>query len=433
MTAEAVISLAAGKAVDWLPDALRHCNGADLIRLAMCLGMFRTGWRGERRIETLVAKGSNVVAGVAVSGIETLREWPFPLHGYLVDEQARAGSRRGRFGVQKTLGPFYEWMRDLPLGPVRDAVLEVARTVVHSDPILAHRSHRSPLLGDKVESSPVVGIMEASELLGVSHASVKRLQAEGSLPAGASDGRGVPMAIPRQAVEALAARTATMLTLQEVAKLLQISKQRVRLLVQRGLLVPVSRAQEDGRAAWSFGSDAIAEWISRLEAGAAPDCYEKAASCDTAARMLLRQGAGFDELVAAVCDGSLPIIRLDPAKTGLKRWVFRLADVQRVCAARVLGPMVSVQEAARRLKVKWQVAAHLAHRGLLLMQDDKVLASSIERFAADCISGADLAKGWGTSPKALAGRLEAAGVRPVSGPLVDGGRQNSYRRADLVS
>lgn len=50
------------------------------------------------------------------------------------------------------------------------------------------------------------------------------------------------------------------------------------------------------------------------------------------------------------------------------------------------------------------------------------------RFRETYVSGAELAQARGTLPKALVAVVADAGIAPVTGPSVDGGRQYLYRR-----
>ncbi|MDR7270662.1 hypothetical protein J2X20_003320 [Pelomonas saccharophila] len=92
----------------------------------------------------------------------------------------------------------------------------------------------------------------------------------------------------------------------------------------------------------------------------------------------------------------------------------------------------TLREAARDLGIKEEVAYELARRGLLRCartgRGARVAPDEIARFAEAYVSLATLAKGVGTSPRSLLSKL---GVRPVSGPSIDGCRQYFFSRSDL--
>lgn len=189
----------------WIPPGLSACDPADLVHLAMCLGMFLTGWCAARRIETLSAAGPDAVATVMVAGVQALGSWPTSFRDYLEGARLGAGKRPGRYGARKTIGPLYGWLQGVEPGPIRDAIVAVLREAPASDPALARRMHRSILVSGPVRrAGPVIGMVEAAAILGCSQDSLKRMMVSGALPAVPSFGRGVPMAFDRAAVCALA-------------------------------------------------------------------------------------------------------------------------------------------------------------------------------------------------------------------------------------
>lgn len=81
--------------------------------------------------------------------------------------------------------------------------------------------------------------------------------------------------------------------------------------------------------------------------------------------------------------------------------------------------------------LKWEVVANLVARGLLPSDNGAIAAADVDRFLAGHVTGGQLARERGTSPRALAAELGRAGVEPVVGPGVDGSRQNIFARADF--
>lgn len=422
-----LLALASGETVEWLPAPLSACETADLVWLAMCLGMFFTGWAKERRVETLCAAGPDAVARVIISGIAAMAEWPFPLLAFLGEERMRASARTGRYGARKTLGPFYAWLRDVDAPGIRDVLLAAVRDSVHCDPVLARRVHRSELLAG-TESGAAVGLVGAARILGRSQETAKRLLAGQELAGGASAGRGVPMAFSRSAVERMAHEDAGAFTLEQAADALAISKARARLLADAGLFLVRERPARGQRAQWAIDRDSVHDLLRRLEAKLETAWAGRAVGFNSAAEALRRMGVDLPEMVRMILEGRLAPVLVDEAERGLRRLCFDAREVRQVCRGLDGSPVVTVQVAAERLGLKWEVVAHLVRHGILKECEGGVAADEVARFAADYVSGAELARELGTSPRALARRLEAQGVRPVSGPGVDGGRQNFFRR-----
>lgn len=94
---------------------------------------------------------------------------------------------------------------------------------------------------------------------------------------------------------------------------------------------------------------------------------------------------------------------------------------------------ISVDQAARVLGLKQQVAYDLVRRGFLRsMQSDghghRVSLGDIEQFQESYVSLAELAHCEHRTPRAL---LRDSGVAPVTGPSIDRSRQYFFRRSDV--
>lgn len=89
------------------------------------------------------------------------------------------------------------------------------------------------------------------------------------------------------------------------------------------------------------------------------------------------------------------------------------------------------------LGIKQEVAYHLFRRGLLTACPDKAMgavmtAADIQAFQNRFVLAKELARRIGSSSRAVIAALLAKGVKPVSGPDVDGGRQVIYEREAIA-
>lgn len=419
-----VVALISRQHVPWLGGRLAACDRADLLRLLMCLGMFLTDWRRERRIETLVAAGPDSVASVVLAGLDALKRWPEPLQAYLADQSIQAGERRGRYGARKTLGAFYDWLTLMEEGDVKAVLAEAARGFVQRDPQLARRVHRSRLLTTvHAEPGGVLALVDAARSMGRSGETVKRMMAAGMLPAAASEGRDIPMALDGEAVEALASRLRRAVPLVEAARMLGISRARVRRLAEAGLIRPVQRAVAGGWAQWAFDPIEIEGFLERI-ARRAPNLMPsmRTVGFNHVAEVLRRRGITLERMVHLILDGGLAVSghaessrlrgdhRATPASPkemlGLKRLRFDPASVRNLRRSLENGPAMTIEAAAEQLGLKWQVAAHLVRAGVLETVDGGVALASVDRFAAEYVTGAALARERRTSPRNLARQLE---------------------------
>ena len=99
---------------------------------------------------------------------------------------------------------------------------------------------------------------------------------------------------------------------------------------------------------------------------------------------------------------------------------------------------LSIVEVAEQMAVKQEVAYHLVRQGLLQTataathrRNQRVAMQQLQEFKTAYVWLRDLARGARTSPKHLRTLLDKEGIRPISGPDVDGCRQTLFRRACL--
>jgi hypothetical protein len=314
---------------------------------------------------------------------------------------------------------------------VREVVLATVRDSIRCDPVLSRRVHRSELLSLAPEEHGTVGLVDASRILGRGFDTTKRLLAGREFAGDGSSGRSVPMAIRRSAVEEIARQHEATLTLEEVAAALAVSKSRARRVAESGLVRVLQQPAGGGRARWAIDGDSVRQLVGRLEANVKPTTGRDV-PFNHAAEALRRVGVDLPGMLRMLLDGRLAPAAVDGAERGLRHLRFDAREVRQVCRGLDGSPFLTVQVAAERLGLKWEVVEHLVRHGVLKASEGGVAADEVARFTADYVSGAELARKLGTSPRALARRLEAQGVVPVSGPGVDGGRQNFYRRNGCV-
>ncbi len=424
-----LLELANAAECGWLPDVLRECDPGDLLQLAMSLGLFLTGWPKVRRPETLVDVGPEAVAHVVIAGIGALVDWPRPLLAFLEGERHRASERSGRYGAAKVLGPFYGWVRDVEPGLVKDAVLAAVQKSIASDPVGVHRMHRSKLLSrGRVAKPAVVNLRQAADMLGRSTTTTKRMLAQARLADAQPAGRGVPTALDGAEVLALAHTEEGKLTLLDVAGRLGVAKIRTRLILEAGFIAVRNPASDAPSGRWSVDTAAVDAFLSGMQARVVPRPQERLGGFDYAVEALRRRGIDMVAILRRVQEASLCPAGVDEAAVGIKRLMFARCDIVALCAASSPSRLLTVQEAARHLGLKWQVVDHLVRRRILTRTPEGIPASAIDRFTAGFVTGAELARVRKTSPRALAASLAKAGIVPVSGPGVDGGRQNFYAR-----
>lgn len=195
-------------------------------------------------------------------------------------------------------------------------------------------------------------------------------------------------------------------------------------------VVPASK-HGDGR--WAISTDCLSDLLSKIEGRASLSVAAgDSVSFNHVSESLRRRGVGFDRVVGAIKDGILPVASVDHAAVGLHSFRFDRQAVGAFAPQAAAGASMTLQAAAGYLGLKWEVVSRLVSAGLLRGSRAGTSRADADAFNHTFVTGATLARAVGTSPRKMADRLRALGIKPVSGPGVDGGRQNFFRRADLV-
>ncbi len=424
--------LAGGDPVPWLPEVLAEADRSDLMRLVMALGILGSGWEGQRRPEGVAAAGSSAAARIVVHGIAVLEEWPTAFEDILRGAARGSDARRGRFGARRGLGDLYDLLAALPGGAIRNAVAEVARGVLASDPVAASRLRKSRLLAPLATDRAPLSLKDAARTLGTTGQRVKKLASIGALKVSGVEGRGLPAAVDPTAVQAFAARQLRLVDMRKAAALLSVSRDRLRRLVEHGLVSPVHRATEDGFGSWAFDVRDIAGFQVRLEGKMATGTIGEAMGFEAAVEAARRRSIRLPDFLRLILEGDLQPTAINASEVGLKRLRFSIRDVRALCRTREAARSVlTMQAASELLGLKWEQVRHLVRQGLLDAKETGIPVAAVHGFAKEFVAAAELARERRTSPRALVGWLHAKGIRPATGPGVDGGRKAFYRRADL--
>lgn len=221
-------------------------------------------------------------------------------------------------------------------------------------------------------------------------------------------------------------------TLMQAARILHLPERRVRMMLTAGVLQAEISPVIFSAAAWFISEERLQALFFRPTG----QPKEVGVSLYRVCRYGRLSETEFIELVRVLISQGLDVVNAskDPIplglaevrRTDLRRWLLTLRARK--------GSSVSVDEAAKALGVKQQVAYQLVHSGLLRSYrapdhaDLRVRDVDLKAFWQEYVSLAELARNNKTSPRALLTRMLCS---PATGPTVDGGRQYFYRIADL--
>jgi hypothetical protein len=164
--------------------------------------------------------------------------------------------------------------------------------------------------------------------------------------------------------------------------------------------------------------------------------HEDFLSLDKVFRFYWTESDSFVELFGAILSGDLTCARrarirkLGAAAILIPREIFLRWQLERT-------PGISVQELAKRLQVKQEVAYHLVRSHIIHVNNrgrlgDFVAEDEIARFRQQYVWARELAQIANTSPKKIVAVLRSTGLQAVVGPDVDGCRQYLYSRRDVT-
>lgn len=298
--------------------------------------------------------------------------------------------------------------------------------------IVCKRNHR--LKASTVASHPRITARHLAAQAGTSPSTVRHL-----FETNVIDGTVVALPSGRMATAFHRDQTARVtaiahesVPLAVASRLLALPEGRVRELIKDGVIVPSISRFRVNAASWSIPVNQIQQLSPVPNDGAdgAPTI-----SLRTMVRYWhLRQGE-FVALIRAVMDQALVPVGNPSVTLKFGDQHMKVADLrswlitQRVSA----DESMSVDQAARLLGIKQQVAYDLVGCGLLATREGgrsgrRVTPAHLSEFRKTYISLRELARARKQSPRSALGQIHA---KPVCGPSVDGARQYFFRRSDF--
>ena len=228
----------------------------------------------------------------------------------------------------------------------------------------------------------------------------------------------------------------------EAQRVLGLSKGPFFDLVNRGLVPAFRGPKIDGSSSWQFRKNVLVQFLDSVFARVAdepddgPEC-----TFNEALRKISWHQLKAADLVQEVLSGALSVQRLDPTQCGLAQCVFVVENIVGLIG-RQHGrntDRVTITEAARKLGLNQEAVYDLVERRLLHTVSDvyqgrdfrMVPVSAIDVFKASYVAAADIADDLQTSPRHFVETAISVGVRPITGPGIDGGRQYFFLKSQI--
>jgi len=402
-------------------------------RLVRYLGPFHADPRPAHPGQTVDVYRMTVARALVEGAAGFLANWPVHLHERISEIQATAPRSPS---VRRTFAPLYRVLYDDLSDPCYQFLRDAFEAYLHEHwwGLVCRRNKR--MQSATVEKHPRITLPQMATAAGVPASVVRHLVQANLIPATSTplpSGRH-SRSIHSDELHRIKGAIDGALSLGQAARALALPEGRLRDLVREGLVTPlISRQTNRAAAAWLIPKGEIERL--HVRPGLAVAKSDAAPLRDALKYWRLREHEGV-ALVRAVICGQVPVLASDQDRVPIGLAVLSGAQAKRWLATRRIesGEGLSVDQAAKELGLKQQVAYDLVRAGLLRTTDAGVLgrrvtARDLEAFSAAYVSLADLARESACSPRVL---LTCIGIAPVCGPAVDGARQYFFRRDESL-
>jgi len=415
----------------------------EVMRLAFHLGCIATGTRMLERPRALADRDPGRMPRLLTEGWQACQSWPNGLYRILDRLRHDTAQRPGRYGVRKVFGSLPSWVHRVASEPYGAVLAVSVAEFAASVPGFASRV-KQVRARQQAGLTPQLSMAKAAKRVGVASVRLRNLAVKRGLFTLAPTGKGAPALLSEELVESLAAGLARHVTKQDAKRILGIGRHGIDSLLEAGLVVPVDAPELRENAKYAVTDlEALIQAVGKHATLTAESRPARSISLLRATQQLGPHGVGLDDFVRSAIAGDIVPVFVDSRRRGISRYLYSFDDVKRVAVAVTTSQVkatMSVDAAAKRLGVKQEVAYHWARRGILeTVRVDaerengmRVTEQALEKFQAEYVTGTEVAAEMGMRARWVSVALERRGIRPVSGPSVDGGRQLLFRRADVI-
>lgn len=402
-------------------------NPAALHRATRYLGLFSIDSVPERPGQIGDLHRQDAARALLVGMVQLIDDWPHGFHAVLAAMQERSTATPS---VQRTFAPLYRVLYVELAGaafqPFRDAFEAYLQERWWG--LVCRRNTR--LLPGTRDGHPRLTAAQAARASSLPAAAVYHLIQAELLPATSAplpSGR-TNTTLHARDIAHLRSATTGALCLSELAGFVALPERRLRQLIAAGVIQPLLRPRRGGPGRWMVPAAEAARLTVRSAAAGVPlrfmlKCWHLTETESVALVVSVMESRPADVGPTPEMVG-IGNALLDPQQ--VRNWIRELRGQT--------APSLSVDEAAKRLGIKQEVAYELVRRGLMRADADdnghrKIYPADLQAFTAQYISLAEYARVIGRAPRYALSDIRA---RPVCGPSVDGARQYFFNRAELM-
>jgi hypothetical protein len=423
-----------------MPADLERLDLGVLLRVIAFLGGSKLGKRqGEGRwlpARLTIPEMIEVVSSAA----EVFTDWPKNYFVLLDEIRNRSETMVSGAGLEREFGGFYlalaNSLRRQGAGFLWNAFEEYVATQWDGGFVCAKNTR---VQQDRRHSERFVTRAKAARQLGIRPERIDRLVSGGLL-------KGIHrrqrernlLLVETDSIEEYRSSRGNQISLKDACARLGLSKTAVLQLVRKRLLRPIWPHKGGMTVYEAKNVDELLD-AALKQSGALHPVKSRHISLPRAMRRLTSVGLNSGDLVLAMLSGTLPVVGRDECLTGLAQCLFRPADVASLVEeqSEKNNGVMTIPEAANALGLKQQCTYDLVKAGLLETSFARVrnrvvrtvCEDAINRFSKTYVSASELAIREQASPRQVVTRLKAQGVKPATGPCVDGLRQYFFLRS----
>ncbi|SOY40313.1 conserved hypothetical protein [Cupriavidus phytorum] len=406
-------------------EEVRALGLTELHELALRLGIRASHTQRVKPLKVRDASRVAIALPIARDAGEILMTWPAGMK-QLIGRLCIQAPKESRWRIQKAVGPLYRDVYRYLDGPSFNFVRKAFEAYVGEEwrAPLARRNRNFP--PSVVQRHGWLSLGKAASRLALPPSLLFRLVDSGELRALEIKHKSGKVSRSVDLNELSAARNTlrSALSLRQASRSLGIGLERVRQLLDAGLLRAIAGRPRPGER-WWIDREKLPVPENRKRRKRKEVDSESVTVADIA-KYLVPDANTFVALIGAIWSGSLSAgVGADPVRIG--EWRLDREEVATWMLERHKTETISLVEAAARLGVKQEVVYALSRAKILMTnvvrvgrrQAQTVSNSSLSDFGARYVFGTELARLAGTSPRHLARRLLAMGIHAVAGPGVN--------------
>jgi hypothetical protein len=419
------------------PDHIAPLSIHQLHHLVSFLGAYDVLDKSQRKPRSDNLNKVSAASVVGLSAMKALADWPNSFDQYLdrlvsrnrpCDQAGRLNDYFGRF-----YNNFFDAFQDKQFEPYINAFGKY----VESNWRVSFTARNSEIPEPVRERHPWVSACVLAKSINASKAVLMELYNENKISGHmvlTESGRRI-FYVNRQEQPLIEAILKDRVDLRTACKTLGITKRRFMEIATHPLLAE-SRRPVNGGEPWVISKSSLKSIIDL--GGAGPLIEEGAASEHVSLAFALRYlfcRPELGQLLTAMQKQEIKATGIATNQVGIGAWMFNREELTAWLNSEEGNILRSVTEAAQLLGIKEQIAYQLVRRSILESSVSpvtgyiKIEVAAIERFKGRFIFTNEIAARLaGVDAKAIYRLLSTAGVRPCSGPMIDGLRTYIYER-----